>query len=169
MKNKPVTNKIIIRKAELPDMETLLRFEQGVIKAERPFDTTLQADPITYYNIEEMITSLQIELLVAEFEGKIISSGYARIENSKHYLQHPKHAYLGFKYVEPEFRGKGVIRKIIDALQVWTISNNINEMRLDVYYNNSSAIKAYEKAGFQKHMIEMRMATLNEKNTDHDI
>ena len=72
-------------------------------------------------------------------------------------------------YVEPEFRGKGVIRKIIDALQVWTISNNINEMRLDVYYNNSSAIKAYEKAGFQKHMIEMRMATLNEKNTDHDI
>jgi hypothetical protein len=81
MKNKPITNKIIIRKAALPDMETLLRFEKGVIKAERSFDAILQADLITYYNIEEMITSLQIELSVAEFEGKIIGSGYAWMEN----------------------------------------------------------------------------------------
>jgi ribosomal protein S18 acetylase RimI-like enzyme len=29
-------------------------------------------------------------------------------------------------------------------------------MRLDVYENNIAAIKAYEKAGFTKHMVEMR-------------
>ncbi|SRR5665213_583889 len=162
MKNTPVTDKIIIRKAALSDMETLLRFEQGVIWTERPFDTTLQAEPITYYNIEEMINSSHIELLVAEFEGKSIGSGYARIENSKHYLQHPKHAYLGFMYVEPEYREIGVNKKIIEALQAWSISKNITEMRLDVYYNNSIAIQAYEKVGFQKHMIEMRMATGND-------
>jgi ribosomal protein S18 acetylase RimI-like enzyme len=168
MRNKPVTNKILIRKAALSDMETLLRFEQGVIKVERPFDNTLQADPITYYNIEEMITSPQIELLVAQCEGKIIGSGYVRIENSKHYLQHSQHAYLGFMYVEPEFRGKGVNKKIIEALQVWSKSKNITEMRLDVYYNNSNAIQAYEKAGFIKHMIEMRMATVSDKDIDHN-
>ena len=168
MKNKPVTNKIIIRKAALSDMETLLRFEQEVIKAERPFDKTLRSDPITYYNIEEMITSPHIELLAAECEGKIIGSGYARIENSKHCLKHPQHAYLGFMYVEPDFRGKGVNRKIIETLQIWSLSQNITEMRLDVYYNNSNAIQAYEKTGFIKHMIEMRMATVSDKNIDRN-
>ena len=46
---------IKIRTATLDDIDILLEFEQGVIKAERPFDVTLGADPITYYNLEELI------------------------------------------------------------------------------------------------------------------
>ena len=150
-------NNIIIRKAILADVETLLRFEQGVIAAERPFDPTLKQDNIHYYDIEEMITAPHIELLVAELNGNLIGSGYARIETAKHYLQHPQHAYLGFMYVDPAHRGKGVNRLILEALQQWAVSKNINELRLDVYYNNNPAIAAYEKAGFIKHMIEMRL------------
>jgi ribosomal protein S18 acetylase RimI-like enzyme len=104
-----------------------------------------------------MIVAPHIELVVAEFDNKIIGSGYARLENSKHYLQHSKHAYLGFMYVDPNYRGKGVNQKIIEALKNWTVLQNVTEMRLDVYFNNDIAIKAYEKAGFTKHMIEMRM------------
>jgi ribosomal protein S18 acetylase RimI-like enzyme len=148
---------ILTRKATLKDIDTLLVFEQGVIKAERRFDVTLKPDPLHYYDIEEMITAPHIELVVAELDNTIIGSGYARLENSKHYLQHSKHAYLGFMYVDPNYRGKGVNQKIIEALKTWTISQNVTEMRLDVYFNNNMAIKAYEKAGFTKHMIEMRM------------
>jgi len=148
---------ILTRKATLKDIDTLLVFEQGVIKAERPFDTTLKPDPLHYYDIEEMITAPHIELVVAELDNKIIGSGYARLENSKHYLQHSKHAYLGFMYVDPNYRGKGVNQKIIEALKNWTVLQNVTEMRLDVYFNNDIAIKAYEKAGFTKHMVEMRM------------
>jgi ribosomal protein S18 acetylase RimI-like enzyme len=148
---------ILTRKATLKDIDTLLVFEQGVIKAERPFDTTLKPDPLHYYDIEEMITTPYIELVVAELVNKIIGSGYARLENSKHYLQHSKHAYLGFMYVDPNYRGKGVNQKIIEALKNWTVLQNVTEMRLDVYFNNDIAIKAYEKAGFTKHMVEMRM------------
>ena len=148
---------ILTRKATLNDIDTLLVFEQGVIKAERPFDTTLKPDPLHYYDIEEMITAPHIELVVAELDNKIIGSGYARLKNSKHYLQHSKHAYLGFMYVDPNYRGKGVNQKIIEALKNWTVLQNVTEMRLDVYFNNDIAIKAYEKAGFTKHMVEMRM------------
>jgi GNAT superfamily N-acetyltransferase len=104
-----------------------------------------------------MINAPHIELVVAEFDNKIIGSGYARLETSKHYLRHSKHAYLGFMYVDPNYRGKGVNQKIIEALKTWSLSQNVTEMRLDVYFNNNNAIKAYEKAGFTKHMIEMRM------------
>ncbi len=65
--------------------------------------------------------------------------------------------YLGFMYVDPNHRGKEINKKIIEALKDWASSQNIPELRLDVYAENASAIKAYEKAGFTKHMVAMRM------------
>jgi RimJ/RimL family protein N-acetyltransferase len=155
-------DQIIVRKASLKDLDTLFRFEQGVIAAERPFDSTLKSGHIHYYNLEEMITAPHIELVVAELENQLIGSGYARIEKAKHYLQHAHHAYLGFMYTDPKHRGKGVNRRIIEALKNWASAQNIAEFRLEVYVNNLAAIKAYEKAGFSPHMLEMRM------NLQHD-
>jgi GNAT superfamily N-acetyltransferase len=151
------TENIMIRNATTGDMETLLLFEQGVIQTERPFDPTLKSDTIHYYDLLEMINASHIELVVAECDHRIVGSGYARLEIAKHYLQHPKHAYLGFMYVDPGYRGQGVNQKIIHVLTEWAISQSVTEMRLDVYYRNVNAIKAYEKAGFTKHMVEMRM------------
>ncbi len=149
--------KTIIRKAELKDLDTLLVFEQGVISAERPFDPTLKTGHTNYYDIELMITADHIELLVAEIDNELIGSGYARIEDAKPYLQHSQHAYLGFMYVVPGHRGKGINKMIIDALAAWSLSQQIAELRLDVYYENEAAIRAYEKFGFTKHMVSMRM------------
>jgi ribosomal protein S18 acetylase RimI-like enzyme len=148
-------DEIIIRKAVLEDLNILLRFEQGVINTEKPFDITLKEKPV-YYDIVELITAPHIELVVAEYKNEIIGSGYARIETAKHYLRHQNHAYLGFMYVDPAHRGKGVNKKIIDTLEKWAAEKNIKELRLDVYNNNEPAIKAYEKVGFAKHMISMR-------------
>ena len=108
-------DKVVIRKANGKDLETLLVFEQGVIEAERSFDKTLKDDPIHYYNLNEMVNDPNVHLVVAELNHEIIGSGYARIENAKPYLQHPKHAYLGFMYVDPKERGKGINQKIIEA------------------------------------------------------
>jgi ribosomal protein S18 acetylase RimI-like enzyme len=150
---------ITIRKAQSSDLTVLRQFEQGVISAERPFDTTLKPDPINYYDLEFMLSASHIHLLVAEQDGELLGSGYARIEDAKHYLQHPQHAYLGFMYTVPAHRGKGINLAIITALKEWSKARGITEMRLDVYHRNEPAIRAYEKAGFVKHMIEMRSPT----------
>lgn len=147
---------IIIRKAQKDDLETLLRFEQGVITAERPFDPTLRQNTV-YYDLSELLTSPDAALMVAVQNGVIVGSGYARIEKAKSYLQHEHHAYLGFMYTDPAFRGQGINKRIVEALAQWSISKGVNELRLDVYAGNEPAIKAYEKAGFVRHMIEMRM------------
>lgn len=153
-------DQILIRKATSLDLEALLIFEQGVIAAERPFDVTLKEGHINYYNLKEMIGLANNEIIVvAELNKEIIASGYARIENSKPYLSHDKHAYLGFMYVSPTHRGKGIIKLIIEFLKDWAVSKNIHELRLDVYFENISAIQAYEKFGFSKHMVEMRLRT----------
>src|SRR3569833_44260 len=148
---------IFIRKARLSDMDSLLQFEQGVITAERPFDETLKDEPIRYYDLHQLLTTQHIRLLVAQCGNQVIGSGYARIETSKPYLKHPRYAYLGFMYVLPAYRGKGVNKMIIDELKQWAAAQGITELRLEVYHDNEPAIRAYEKAGFSRHMIEMRM------------
>ncbi|WP_259071069.1 GNAT family N-acetyltransferase [Mucilaginibacter sp. X4EP1] len=151
-----MTDKIIVRKAVPADLPVLLEFEQGIIKAERPFDSTLKDGEIHYYDIAEMIVADNVEVLVAELDNELIGSGYARIENSKVYLKHPKHAYLGFMYVKPEQRGKGINKVILAGLENWSKEKGITELRLDVYDENEPAVKAYEKAGFSKHLDLMR-------------
>jgi GNAT superfamily N-acetyltransferase len=83
--------------------------------------------------------------LVAKIGSEIVGSGYARIETAKPHLNHENYAYLGFMYTDPRHRGKGVNAVIIEALKEWCRSQNITELRLDVYHDNPSAIRAYEK------------------------
>lgn len=149
--------KIITRKANPSDLDTLLSFEQGIITAERPFDSTLKEGEIHYYDLAKLIDDPNFEVIVAELDGEVIGSGYARITQSKDYLKHHRHCYLGFMYVKPEHRGKGVNNKVLEALKQWTIGQGINELRLEVYNDNQPAIRAYEKAGFIPNLLEMRM------------
>jgi GNAT superfamily N-acetyltransferase len=152
---------VIIRKAIPKDLPILLSFEQGIITAERPFDPTLKLEKISYYNLEKMITDSSILIAVAEIDNIIVSSGYARIEKAKPYLKHDLYAYLGFMFTDINYRGKGINAKIIDYLKDWCAINNIFELRLEVYNYNPPAIKAYEKAGFKKHLITMRLDIRN--------
>ncbi len=146
---------IVIREATLTDLPTLLEFEQGVIKAERPFDAGLKFDPINYYDIERLITSPDIRLAVAEIDDGLVGCGYARIESAKPYLKYSRQSYLGFVFVLPEHRGKGANQLILDDLYRWTLSREVTEVRLEVYPDNTGAIRAYQKAGFAPYILQM--------------
>lgn len=148
---------IHIRSAVLEDLPVLYDFEQGIVQTERPWDKTLKPDPINYYDIKAMIESTDTEVIVAVSETELIGSAYARIEEAKPYLDHTHYAYLGFMFVKPEYRGQGVNKKIVEALTEWVRGKGLHEMRLDVYSDNDAAIRAYEKAGFEKLLINMRI------------
>ena len=150
---------IVLRKATPEDLPVLLTFEACIVETERPFDVTLKDDEIHYYDIAYMIAAPHVEVVVAVAGLEIVGSGYARIEDSKVYLKHPQHAFLGFMYVKPAYRGLGINQQIIGALKQWGIQQGITEFRLDVYHENDAAIKAYEKAGFAKLLVTMRMGT----------
>ena len=148
---------IIIRHAAMEDMQSLLAFEQGIITAERPFTSILKPDPISYYDLPAMINDLNVDLVVAELDGKLIASGYARVEIPKQYYTPPKQGYFGMMYVLPEHRGKGINAMILDELKRLTKERGINEITLEVFSRNEAAHKAYLKFGFEDHMIQMRM------------
>ena len=146
-----------IRKATLADLPLLLDFEQALIKVERPMDSTIKEGEVSYYDIADFIQQTDTEVLVTECDSKIVASGYAQIKGDRHYLKHDLQGYLGFMYVDEEHRGKGLNKLLIDALIKWCKERDVNEIRLAVYQDNPSAIRAYEKVGFKKHLITMRM------------
>lgn len=157
-------NPIITRSATVEDLDTLLQFEQGIVTAERPFDPTLKAGEIHYYDLKALILSPEAEVVVAVAGEEIIGSGYAQIRQAKDYLRHSRFAYLGFMYVKPAFRGQGINQKVLDALTNWIKEQGIAEIRLEVYAENEGAKRAYAKAGFTPNLLEMRM---NLKKMDH--
>jgi len=154
--------KITIRSAKLEDLPILLDFEQKLIQAERPMDPTLkQKEKISYYSIEEYIKSDHTEVIVAEIEGEIVGSGYGQIRDRKDFFIQKQLGYIGFMYVKEEHRGKGVSQAVINYLYNWFSDKGLEEIRLTVYDTNPRAIRAYEKVGFEKHVIEMRVNLKN--------
>ncbi|MTB53628.1 GNAT family N-acetyltransferase [Lewinella sp. W8] len=149
---------ITTREATREDLPVLRQFEQGIILAERPYDPTLKPDPISYYDIGELIDSPEATVIVAEADGRLIGSGYAKKKASRHYLRHEFHAFLGFMFVRPEYRGRGVNQLVLADLLAWARANELHEVRLTVYPDNEPAIRAYEKAGFTPYLSEMRFS-----------
>ncbi len=73
--------------------------------------------------MEHLIQADHTQSLVAELNNELIGCGYAGIDEAKHYLQHTRHACLGFMYVAPVHRGKGVNKLIMNKLFKFVIQN----------------------------------------------
>ena len=149
--------KFDVREASLEDLPKLKEFEQSLIAFERPFATNLKKGAITYYDINDLIVRKNALFLVAEMEGVLVGSGYGLLKNAVPYKMPAKFTYLGFMYVIPSYRGKGIIGEIIERLIKWSQEKNIYEIQLDVYAENEWAIKAYEKKGFKPDLLKMRL------------
>ena len=144
-----------IRQATLNDLEILLQFEQLLIDYERNLTSHIKDGRINYYDIESFIKKPDATVIVAETNGEIIGSGYALISSNKIYKTPDKYVYLGFMYVKEEHRGKGVNKRIMNKLIEWGKKSGHHIFKLDVYSNNSSAINAYQKAGFKGEELNM--------------
>lgn len=146
-----------IRSARLSDLPSLQLFEQGIVSAERPYDNTLKADPISYYDIQEMILSQDCEVVTAEIDGRLVASGYVQKRRSLEHVISDYHAFIGFLYVAPDYRGRGINKLILEHLFIWARENNLPDVHLTVYPENAPAVRAYEKVGFEPHLLEMRL------------
>jgi GNAT superfamily N-acetyltransferase len=150
-------NQIKIREATAADLPALLVFEQSVVEAERPYNSKIMVDSVHYYDIAELIRDSESRVLVAEKSDRLIATGHSTLKRSSDNFVHDRHAYLGLMYVEPAYRGQGVIQAIINNLLDWARGQGIRDFFLEVYAENESAVRAYEKFGFRANMLEMKL------------
>ena len=148
---------MILREATPADLPRLLELEQGVIEFERPLNSSLKSRDTFYYDLPNMISDDNTHLIVVEDCGRIVGTGYAQIRNSKECLVHETHSYIGFMFVSSDHRGQGLAQKILDRLIEWSKGEGVKDIYLDVYAQNESAIKSYNKAGFKPCLLEMKL------------
>ena len=146
-----------IRKATQEDLPVLMEFMNGLVDAERPMNPTIKDGKVIYYDLSEIMKNEESDLYVVELNNELVASGYAKIKEDRSYLKHDKQGYLGFMFVPEKHRGNGYNKLIMDTLLKWCKDRNVFENRLDVNATNTAAIRAYEKAGMKKHMVNMRL------------
>jgi len=134
-----------IRRARSADLESLVSFAlaeakeaEGIKKdserVRQGVTTALNDDSIAMYWVLEknntgVIGSVSI---VKEWSDW----------NSGHYW------WIQNMYILPEFRGKGLMERLIQALKDTARNEDALELRLYVHKNNAQAISAYQKVGF---------------------
>ena len=150
-------SRLAIRAATMDDLEVLLDFEQGVIAAERPLDADMKNGSVTYYDLPGLINDTDTQMLIAEIDGQAVASGYVQIRQERSHIRFSACAYIGFLYVAPEHRGKGINAQVLEAIKAWAKERKVPNLKLEVFHNNPSAIRAYEKAGFESRILEMRL------------
>lgn len=146
-----------LRAATNDDIAVLRQLEQAVIDAERPLNPTIKRSEAKYYNLEALISDTNTLLIIGEVNNQIIATGYVQLRTSKQQLQHQQHGYLGFMYVAPNKRGQGLNQQIMTYLIDWAKTQQVTDFYLDVYNNNTAAVHAYEKLGFEPCLLEMKL------------
>ncbi|MDC0434939.1 GNAT family N-acetyltransferase [bacterium] len=146
-----------IREATLEDLPVLLQLEQEIIDSERPYDPFLKESDVSYYDIPALISDENSHMIVMQSDGEIVGCSYAQIRQSRSCHTHENHCYLGFIYLNAENRGKALGRQLIESLKEWGISKKMRHFHLNVYSANDAAIRAYEKAGFNKVSVMMEL------------
>ena len=57
-------------------------------------------------------------------------------------------AYLEAWHVEPEFRGQGIGRQLLKAVEEWAVGRGLSELASDAELQNKSGIEAHVSCGF---------------------
>ena len=134
-----------IRRAKSADLENLVSFAvaeakeaEGVKKdperVRQGVTTALNDDSIAMYWVLEKNNTGVIGSVSIVKEWSDWNSGY--------------YWWIQNMYILPEFRGKGLMQRLIQALKDTAQEEGALELRLYVHKNNAPAISAYQKVGF---------------------
>lgn len=82
--------------------------------------------------------------LVAELDSRLVGLVWSRIDSLD-----PQRVHLYQMWVEPDFRGVGVGRKLLGAAIQWAVSVNARVIALSVTCGDSPATRLYTSAGFE--------------------
>ena len=146
-----------LRPATPDDLDTLYAFHRAISEWERPCDPTMRPAPLEYKNIEGLLRDPNALVLVAiTDEGQVVASGSVQRNRAHPWSEPDYNAFLGLMYVEPAFRGQGLNQQIMEGLEAWAREQKLYELRLTVYAENPSAVRAYEKVGYAPLLVEMR-------------
>jgi ribosomal protein S18 acetylase RimI-like enzyme len=151
----------IVRRATSADLPRIGRLGALLIEEHHAFDSRrfLAARPRTPADYASFLgTQLEepnVAVLVADQGGDVIGYAYAGVEGYDYMALRGPAGVLHDVIVEPEHRGRGVGRLLLEAALAYMKSRGAPRVVLWTALQNEPAQRLFASAGFRQTMIEM--------------
>jgi ribosomal protein S18 acetylase RimI-like enzyme len=152
---------VIIRRATRADEATLGRLGALLVTTHHDFDpkrfvaATRRTERGYGSFLGSQLEEPDVAVLVAEKNGAVIGYAYAGVEASDYMSLRGPAGVLHDVLVDPEHRGRGVGRRLLDAALAFLRSRGAPRVVLSTAARNAPAQRLFERAGFRQTMIEM--------------
>ena len=145
--------KVSVRTARSEDLAALAHLLDEIVAFHHNQDPTQFRDPEaaehTRY-LQERFQDPGAAVFVAEDQGVLAGIAVTVIrEAAPPFLNPNRFVLLENLAVATKFRRTGVGRKLVDAVVLWTRARDMQQLDLNVYEFNHSAIRFYEAIGFR--------------------
>lgn len=157
-------NNFKIRKANIKDLEHILRLNQELFNEEfKKFDKTLNLN-WTYSNkakkyFRERITKRNGFVEIVESDEKIIGYLCGGISEQLFYFyrQKAKHAELENMLIDKKCRGKNLGTKLAKNFVEWCKKNKVDYISVSASAGNKKSLNFYKKLGFKDYDLTLEM------------
>lgn len=151
----------IVRRATSADLPRIGHLGALLVKEHYDFDTLRflapkNRTPADYASF--MISQLDkpdVAVLVADDNGDVIGYSYAAVEGYDYMSLRGPAGVVHDVIVEPEYRGRGVGRVLLEATLELLKSRGVPRVVLTTAEQNEPAHRLFESVGFRRTMIEM--------------
>jgi len=142
-----------VRPARPEDLVALAHLLDEIVALHHSEDPTQFREPLAAEHssyLEERFQDPDAAVFVAEDQGDLAGIAVTVIrEATPPFLNPNRFVLLENLAVATKFRRTGVGRKLVDAAVLWTRARDMQQLDLNVYEFNHSAIRFYEAIGFR--------------------
>ena len=152
---------VSIRAAAPADVTVIGRLGALLVRVHHDFDAKrfIAATPRTEHGYGSFLGSQLDEpnviVLVAEEDGEVVGYTYAGVEGADYMSLRGPAGVLYDIVVDPEHRGHGVGRMLLDATIAALAVRGVPRVVLSTAERNEAAQRLFARAGFRRTMIEM--------------
>lgn len=151
----------VVRPATGADLPRLGRLGAHLVDVHHAFDAqrflpTRERMPADYaaFLLRQMHDS-SVAVLVADDRGDVVGYAYAAVEGYDYTMLRGPAGVLHDIVVDPEFRGRGVGRRLLEAALEFMSARGAPRIVLSTAARNEAAQRLFASAGFRRTMIEM--------------
>ena len=145
---------MLIRKAEIKDIDDILYLLSDVLEIHAKIRPDIFISGHTKYNKEELINKLNEDnyfIYVATIDDKVVGHIMYYIETPKftHTMKQVKSLFIDDLEVNKDYRGQGIGRSLFDFIKEEASRLNCYNITLNEWEGNDGARKFYEKLGMK--------------------
>ena len=152
---------VVIRPATSADLPVIGRLGALLVRIHHDFDPKrfIAATPQTERGyasyLGSQLSDTNVVVLVAELDGVVVGYTYAGAEGYDYMSLRGPAGVLYDIVVDPDHRGSGIGRKLLDATFAALGERGAPRVVLSTAERNEVAQRLFERAGFRRTMIEM--------------